>query len=248
MPFVERLEVNEETTKTILYDEHLVRYYFAAECVKNKKVLDVASGSGYGAALLSDAGAFSVIGVDIDQEAIEKAKKAYHRTNLQFKQSSATALPLADKSIDIITSFETIEHINDYQSYLRELSRVLADDGLAFISTPNKAVYHEESPFHIKEFTKEEFIEALRKHFSFVQLFEQKNGLASVLTTEDAEEGTVIMNNQNIEALYFIAVCSKQEIDQHFKTTASVNTLALKNWENNPGWKLVNFIYKLFHR
>jgi hypothetical protein len=72
-------------------------------------------------------------------------------------------------------------------------------------------------------------------------LLEQKNGLASVI--KGTEEGVVLMENDNHPALYFIAVCSQVEISEKFQSIASVNIRALKRWENNKGWKLVNMVY-----
>ena len=48
----------------LIYGEHLVRYSFAAQFVKGKKVLDIATGVGYGAKLLRQEGAVYVCGVD----------------------------------------------------------------------------------------------------------------------------------------------------------------------------------------
>src|SRR6476646_3809005 len=86
---------------TIAY-EHLHRYAYAATLAKNKRVLDLASGEGYGANMLATAAA-SVVGVDIDDNAVRHAADKYVRDNLQFLSGSITAAPIRDDhSFDII--------------------------------------------------------------------------------------------------------------------------------------------------
>jgi ubiquinone/menaquinone biosynthesis C-methylase UbiE len=244
MSFVERLVVNEEAEGTILYDEHIVRYELAKGSVKGKTVLDIATGSGYGAHILLQAGAKKIIGIDADSTAIEEAKQRYSHDLIDFKIGNAESLDIIDNSIEVITSFETIEHLGNYKKYLQELARVLTGEGVAFISTPNRDVFGQKNPYHIKEFTKEEFISGLKECFAHVLLLEQKNGLASVISgTNEQEEGNILIQDKNSPALYFIAVCSQVEISEKFQSIASVNIRALKRWENNKGWKLVNMVY-----
>src|SRR5437773_11714026 len=95
---------------TIAY-EHLHRYAYAATLVKNKRVLDLASGEGYGSAMLA-AAASSVVGVDIDENSIRHATAKYADANLQFVSGSITKVPITDDhSFDIVVCFEAIEHI-----------------------------------------------------------------------------------------------------------------------------------------
>src|ERR1700749_2199561 len=89
--------------------EHLHRYALSLEYAADKSVLDVASGEGYGAALLARV-ARSVTGVDLDQTSIRHARHKYYFSNLNFLVGSCHELPLPDASVDLVTSFETIEH------------------------------------------------------------------------------------------------------------------------------------------
>ena len=106
--------------------EHLKRYEFATGYVAGKDVLDIACGSGYGSAMLADAGAKSVTGVDLSPEAVESATANFGRGNVRFAVGDIQRLTdIPDASFDLIASFETIEHVPDDQLALRELRRVL---------------------------------------------------------------------------------------------------------------------------
>ncbi len=67
----ERLVTGIEGT---IENEHLHRYFLAREFCRGKDVLDVASGEGYGAALLAQT-AKRVIGVEVDSASVEHASR-----------------------------------------------------------------------------------------------------------------------------------------------------------------------------
>ena len=119
--------------------EHLHRYALALDFVRRgKSVLDMASGEGYGSAYLSQV-ANSVIGVDIDRECINFSRQKYGNiSNLEFIVGSCDAIPLSSESLDIVTSFETIEHHDKHDEMMRKIKRVLKPGGVLVISAlPN---------------------------------------------------------------------------------------------------------------
>ena len=75
-----------------------------------------------GRAALAKAGAASVIGIDISPEICQHAQYKY---GLDARPGDAQAIPLQDQSIDLIVSFETIEHVDDPAAFLAECARVL---------------------------------------------------------------------------------------------------------------------------
>jgi SAM-dependent methyltransferase len=89
---------------------HLMRYAWATRLVANKTVCDIGCGSGYGSFMLSWV-AKSVIGIDVDQEAIDYAWDRFSAKNLAFRQMDATAekMPFAD----VYVCFEVLEHLDD---------------------------------------------------------------------------------------------------------------------------------------
>jgi ubiquinone/menaquinone biosynthesis C-methylase UbiE len=156
-----------------LFRQHEVRYVFAGALAKNKRVLDVASGSGVGTRYLSSAGAASCIGLDIDKLAVQYARAAYD--DCVFIQCEATRLCLAEASVDAVVSFETVEHIEDQKAFLLECRRVLTPGGIFVCSTPNRTLarWGEDNPFHCRELTVEEFNDLISSVFTDVQLYAQ---------------------------------------------------------------------------
>ena len=120
--------------------EHLHRYAIATALAAGLDVLDIASGEGYGSQLLASRSR-SVVGVDIAPEAVRHAQAKYSRANLSFLEGSCTAIPLPDASVDVVVSFETIEHIQEHEQFLAEVLRVLRKDGQLLISTPERSNY-----------------------------------------------------------------------------------------------------------
>jgi ubiquinone/menaquinone biosynthesis C-methylase UbiE len=143
--------------------------------VKDKAVLDVACGTGIGTHYLLEAGASSCLGLDIDRPAIDYARAVYKRC--QFEECDATSLRVPDSSMDVVVSFETIEHIRDQATFLSECDRVLRPGGLFVCSTPNRTVsrWAPENPYHLHEFTVAEFAQTLETIFVDVRLFGQKS-------------------------------------------------------------------------
>lgn len=168
--------------------EHLHRYALAVELAKNKRVLDIACGEGYGSNLLSKV-ADSVYGVDISDEAVTHASQKYKANNLQFYTGSTSNIPLPDSSVDLVVSFETIEHHDEHERMMEEIKRVLSPGGILMISSPEKSVYKTRDPgneFHIKELTIEEFKGILNSFFRYVDIYDQRFVVGSIINKSDS--------------------------------------------------------------
>ena len=154
-------------TKT-LFNEHRDRYIWASQYVRGKDVLDIACGNGIGTNYLRES-ADRVIGIDIDEEAIEFAKAHYPRCN--FHVGRVDAIPLPSESVDVIVSFETIEHVAEQTQFLYECQRVLRPNGLLICSTPNLPVYRwlEKNRFHVRELDPTEFFGLIASGFQIVE-------------------------------------------------------------------------------
>jgi lipopolysaccharide biosynthesis protein/SAM-dependent methyltransferase len=168
--------------------EHLHRYQLAKTLAAGRNVLDIACGEGYGTDILA-ATAKSVVGVDISAVAVEHAKSCYSEPRITFKVGSATDIPIPDASVDMVVSFETIEHLEDHDGMMKELRRVLRPDGLLLISSPNKLEYSDKpgylNQFHVRELYTDEFVALVSRYFSATQHFGQKLSAASLIARDD---------------------------------------------------------------
>jgi ubiquinone/menaquinone biosynthesis C-methylase UbiE len=152
--------------------QHILRYAFASTYVTGKKVLDIACGAGYGSSYLAGCGAVMVVGVDISESALTYACNHYMRDNLHFLQGDAVRLPFEDSEFDVIVSFETIEHIVQFQEYVKEMKRVLTPRGIFICSTPH-IKYTRHPVYHVKEFSPEEFFSLLEDSLCCVERYAQ---------------------------------------------------------------------------
>jgi GT2 family glycosyltransferase/SAM-dependent methyltransferase len=164
--------------------EHLHRYLLARDLCASKDVLDLASGEGYGAALLAQV-ARSVIGIDSHEPTVAHAKREYGRANLHFLVGDARCVPLNTNCVDVITSFETLEHFAEQEAFIAEIRRVLRPGGLLVISTPDCDVYSPAgslaNPHHVWELSREEFVTALHRQFCYIAMLVQRPMIGSAV-------------------------------------------------------------------
>jgi len=138
------------------------RYGLAEKYSRDKEVLEIACGSGFGLGWLASQ-ARSVIGGDIDHRNLEIAKKTYQgRDNIRISLMNALDLPLANESLDTIVIFEAIYYLEDVGKFLSEAKRVLRPGGALLISTVNREWHgFNPSPFSQRYLSAREISELL---------------------------------------------------------------------------------------
>lgn len=110
--------------------------------VHGLRVLEVACGRGGFVRELARAGA-RVTGCDFSMAALQVGQSKLRPMNgtaaAALIQGDAQSLPFASGCFDIIVSCETIEHVPDVRSAMREMWRVARRGGKLFLTTPNYA-------------------------------------------------------------------------------------------------------------
>lgn len=186
------------TTATYGVIEHLHRYALAAKLAENKIALDIASGEGYGSFIVSKSAKY-VYGVDIDDRCVSHANEKYSaKDNLKYLNGSTSKIPLPDKSVDVVISFETLEHHSEHELMMQEIVRVLKEDGCLLLSSPEKSIYKQRdpnNPFHIKELLFEELDRLLKKYFKYNNYLTQRFVIGSLIHSHNA-------NRQSHFAMY----------------------------------------------
>ncbi|MBL7739735.1 MAG: class I SAM-dependent methyltransferase [Chitinophagaceae bacterium] len=171
------------------WGEHVHRYREALVYIGHTDtVLDIACGTGFGAAIIAEHTSGMVTGGDIATAAIEECKTKWNRANLNFRVLDGTALDFSDSHFDVIVSFETIEHTKQYVQMLAEFARVLKPGGRLVLSTPNAAITSPDgvipNPYHTQEFRYEELQQVLSAHFNSASVYGQRYSRYDKLTLQ----------------------------------------------------------------
>ena len=204
---------------TEVYGEHVARYAAVDDIVKGKTVLDIACGSGYGTKMIAK-NAKKVTGVDVLEDSIKYARENYNNKNIDYFVGDAEKLPLKDRSVDVVVSFETIEHVKGYIKFMEEIKRVLKEGGLLILSTPNELEFAEGNHFHLHEFEHDELLKLVKKYFKNVTPYYQATWISSLVGDQKLMSGewdgslrvsqTAPISPEKI--LYFYFLCSDREI------------------------------------
>jgi len=216
--------------------EHLHRYALACRLACGLDTLDIACGEGYGTNLLA-AHAASVVGVDVSADAVAHAAHKYKRSGLRFLHGSATAIPLADASVDLVVSFETLEHLHEQDEMMGEIRRVLRPSGQLIISSPDKRFYTDatghKNQYHLRELYCDEFRKLISRHFPHTYMMFQRIAYGSIIVPEHPEPGFheyrgdfsgFSVRAELEEAMYNIAIASD----------APLKNLSLSFWDGMP--------------
>jgi ubiquinone/menaquinone biosynthesis C-methylase UbiE len=162
-----------------MYADHLSRYFFAARYASGKRVLDVGTGPGYGASILKHAGATCVQAIDIDPATVAQAERAFSAEGISFVVDDSEKLQSVTAPVDLVCSFENIEHLRHPEQFLRSAARVLSAEGCLIVSTPDRSHTppfvngRPANPHHTMEWYAEEFKALLSHYFGVVEMYSQ---------------------------------------------------------------------------
>jgi SAM-dependent methyltransferase len=156
------------------FRRHEVAYRHWAAAGTGHRVLEAGCGEGYGAALLSAAGAATVLALDLDQATLTHAASTYAR--VAAARANLVALPVADRAVDVVVCSQTLEHLWEQDRFLAECARVLRPGGRLLLSTPNRRTFPPGNVFHHRELDADELRDLVAASFADVRLEGVRHG------------------------------------------------------------------------
>ena len=202
--------------------EHRARYALALSFAQDAACLDLGSGSGYGASMLTTVAA-SVLGVDLSQEAVDFATDAFGEERVRFCQADVCADDFVDRvramhpePFGCITCFEVLEHIEQPRKLLAAIEKLLTPDGVLLISTPNIDYPYDVdkvNPHHFVEYSLDEFQRVLSGRFEQAIVMGQQ---VQLISTIGHEAGAAITPHEwrtspDSTPKYYLAMCTNRE-------------------------------------
>lgn len=232
--------VPEAMRGSLLDAEHRARYWWAAGLVPGKRVLDAGCGLAYGSAILAQAGAAEVIGVDSAEPVVEAAQ-ARMAGRVRIEHGDVGRLDFPADSFDVVVCFEVIEHVQNSDAVLDELARVLRPGGVVALSSPNRDAYAQGNPHHVHEFRPDELRQALESRFAHVRLIRQHDFLTSAIIDDEgftADDGSTlagvdvrkVVGQRPGEETYTLALASEEPVPEPPRMAVLTGTLELRQW------------------
>ena len=154
--------VSREASDNYVFQRSRLAYVEASRMVSGR-VLEIGTGKGYGAEIVApSAERFTTI------DKTRSDELGMLPANVEFVEAKVPPLPFADNTFDYVVSFQVIEHIPNDRAFVAEVLRVLRHGGKFIVSTPNRPMSLTRNPWHVREYTAEQFA-SLLSSFSSVE-------------------------------------------------------------------------------
>lgn len=154
-----------EDSNNVTVQRCFFAYEFAEPYITGKNVADVGCANGYGTVHLANF-TNQITGLDYSQETINQNIKTYaDKPNMKFIQCKVPPIALENESVDVVTAFQFIEHIQDQLGFIQDVKRVLKPGGIFICTTPNAKMTIARNPFHVHEYTFDEMKGHMNKVF-----------------------------------------------------------------------------------
>jgi SAM-dependent methyltransferase len=215
---------------------HVSRYVWAAQQFvrPDHHVLDFGCGTGFGVALLSPRCA-EVTGVDLDPNVVSLGDR-FQLPNARFLCANACTpdvrAALGVGGMDVVLSMETIEHLEDYFTYVENAVSMMSPKGTFVVGTPNRTMTYNRyqdrrhmDPSHVQEFTARSLERTLAGYFARVEMYfqyfpnfweEAAAGISRELTFDDVAFHRVAdVPRVATDAFALVAVATEPKVGVH---------------------------------
>ncbi|WP_171176764.1 glycoside hydrolase family 99-like domain-containing protein [Ruegeria sp. HKCCA4633] len=235
--------------------EHLHRYQIARSLATGFDVLDIACGEGSGTYTIAE-NAKSVIGLDISASAVDYAKLLYRDPRLIFHVGSATDIPMPDSSVDMVTSFATIEYMGEHDLMMQEFRRVLRPGGLLLISSPDQLErsdkFLNDSLLRDKVLPADDLVELVDHYFPNTCHYSQRLSTSSLIANEKSASFRVLAHsdiyNSVSKSRHHLILASDGELPELSNSFFEIPDVPLKHYSveeaqvrvTDPNEKLLN--------
>ncbi|MBR5595184.1 MAG: class I SAM-dependent methyltransferase [Alistipes sp.] len=147
--------VSRDVTDNFVFQRSKLAYVEAAQRVAGR-VLEIGTGTGYGIDIIAPN-----VEHFVTMDKTRSEELGAIPANVEFKEGVVPPIPFADESFDYVVSFQVIEHIKRDKEFVREVHRVLKKGGKFIVSTPNRPMSLTRNPWHVREYTAEQFSQLL---------------------------------------------------------------------------------------
>jgi len=158
-----------------VYFAHLSIYRYFADFVRGQRILEIGSGTGYGANYLADY-AQSIVSIDVSTSANQFCRENSVSDRIDFRLHDLSVDLLPDEPFPVIVTSNALEHVPAIDAMLANCAHMLRPDGLMIIAVPpvnNPAAFIENfrNPFHVTNLTPLNWHAKLSRFFESVECF-----------------------------------------------------------------------------
>ncbi|ETK33537.1 class I SAM-dependent methyltransferase [Microbispora sp. ATCC PTA-5024] len=158
----------------------------AGEVLAGLTVADVGCSAGFIADELAVAGAERTFGLDIDVPGLRKAAGRFGE-RVRFVCANGEALPFPDGSVDVLVFNHIYEHVVDPDAVVRDMRRVLSDDGVLYLGLGNRLGVvepHYKLPFlsYLPPAAADRYVRAFGRADNYYERFRTRAGLRRMLS------------------------------------------------------------------
>jgi predicted SAM-dependent methyltransferase/2-polyprenyl-3-methyl-5-hydroxy-6-metoxy-1,4-benzoquinol methylase len=195
--------------------DHLNRYQYVADFIKSTSsdtgtigVLDVFCGNGYGSFLFTNEIEGVVVdAIDGSAEAIEFAKQNFSSEKITYHNAIfpfSSTVPIRPE-YDYIVSFESIEHVEDDRRFYEFLLSKLKDNGVLFLSFPNKRkidLSKNTNLFHFRHYDLQDIESLIQRGSRRVEILQSWGQDVYVLDKDGCNRGLLNESDMVLERNY----------------------------------------------